>query len=463
MRPLRIPLPLKSNGWTVPEHSSLAVDSLKSHLTLDNSRLVVLSKLFEPTSRVDCDSLEVEAPTHPTHLWWWKQSAALLETLLTNAGTYTAEEKADHMRVFRDVVIPSWGPPQPSSKVTPLLTIDGSPFEPSWNFTPGKSIVRYTFEPLGDTAGTEEDPFGGLILPSMIPSLENVSTDVDLAWFKQIMDAWMVRGEEAKLARANMPLQIDRVAQSFLAFDMKGSKRNLKAYFFPVLKHFATGQSTEKLTFDLIRSLQPCGDLFAPVVAKLENYLVNICPFSCPVEMIAIDCIDPTKARIKVYARSKSVSKATLRNGVTLGGAQMNEMTMDSLKNLEKIWHLVFDERGGMMEEQDKMPQNQKTIHHGICFVFEMRAGVEHIDVKAHVPWVNYSESDMHAAANFTSMLKLLGWDEAAANYVKGVSAVARLPGQDYSKPGGISYWSYNYGGVGSYMSCYFSPKCNSS
>ncbi|KAK1979893.1 aromatic prenyltransferase [Colletotrichum cereale] len=411
------------------------------------------------TSLVNDTTAPIDPPLNPKHRWWWDRCAPLLNSLLNSAESYTPEEKADHLRVFRDVVVPSFGVPTPKAKVRPLLTYDGSTFEPSWNFTKGDDgVIRYTFEPLGDTAGSEEDPFAGQIGHSLIPILSQVSSDVDLKWYNQVVDEWFVNPEEAVAARQNMPPHIKRIPQLFLAYDMKRSKRYLKAYLFPVLKHFATGATTSDLVFGLIPKLQPFGDKLAMPARKLQKYLAA-CKEPCLVEMMAIDCIDPSKARVKVYARTLSNSKSVLADVLTLGGTQTDEATLKSVETIEKVWHLLLDEPQGMAPDQRKDSRDMKNLHKGICFAFELKQGVERIDIKAHLPWGQTARSDAQTIENFTQALKNLDLDESAEKFYKGASATAKLPGRDYTKPGGLSYVSYSYNENGPYLSSYFSPK----
>ncbi|KAH8895193.1 aromatic prenyltransferase [Thozetella sp. PMI_491] len=379
-------------------------------------------------------------PADPVHRWWWDRCAPLMVGLLQSSEAYTPEQQADHMHVFRDAVVPTFGPPTAEAGVIPLLTLDGSPFEPSWNFTNKGSVVRYTFEPLGPRAGTPSDPFAEEIVPSLIPMLERVSSDVDLRWFKQIMDQWFIQGDSSlvKAAKEALPPHVKRIPQIFVAFDMKAEKRMMKAYLFPVLKHLATGETTENLTFDMIRGLQPGGNQLKAAADKLQKYLATS-KVRCPVEMVAIDCIDPSKARVKVYARANANSKAVLRDACTLGGTQTDEMSMKGLEMAEKVWHLLLDERGGMAEDQNKAPRNSQTIHKGVCFVFELKQGVERVDIKAHIPWCQTSASDLHTIANFTNALGALGWHDSASKYAKGTMETATLQ-------------------KGAYMSSYFSP-----
>ncbi|GJC96704.1 dimethylallyl tryptophan synthase [Colletotrichum higginsianum] len=372
-------------------------------------------------------TIPIDPPLNPKHRWWWDRCAPLLNSLLTSAGSYTPEEKADHLRVFRDVVVPSFGTPTPEAKVKPLLTYDGSTFEPSWNFTEGDDgVIRYTFEPLGDDAGSEEDPFAGEIGRSMMPVLSRVSSDVDLRWYEQIVNAWFVTPDEAAAARQNMPASVQRIPQVFLAYDLKRAKRVLKAYLFPVLKHFATGAATSDLVFDLIPKLQPFGDKLAAPAAKLRKYLAG-CREPCLVEMMAIDCVDPGKARVKVYARTASNSRSVLADVFTLGGAQTDEATLRGVETAEKVWHLLLDEPEGMAPDQRKECRDTRTLHKGICFAFELRPGAERIDIKAHLPWGQTSRSDARTVDNFSQALRNLGWDESADKFYRGASATAKL------------------------------------
>ncbi|KAK1994604.1 aromatic prenyltransferase [Colletotrichum falcatum] len=408
---------------------------------------------------VNNTTIPVDPPLNPEHRWWWDRCAPLLNSLLNSAESYSSSEKADHLRVLRDVVVPSFGAPTPNAKVRPLLTSDGSALEPSWNFTKGgDDVVRYAFEPLGDTAGSEQDPFVGEIGHSLIPILSQVSSDVDMQWYKQIIKEWFVTPEEAAAARRNMPPHIERIPQLFLGYDMKRSQRHLKAYIFPVLKHFATGATTSDLVFDMIPKLQPFGDKLAAPAKKLQEYLA-CCKEPCLVEMMAIDCVDPSKARVKVYARTVSNSKSVLADVMTLGGTQTDEATLKGVEASEKVWHLLLDEPQGMALDQRKDARDMQTLHKGICFAFELKQGVERIDIKAHLPWAQTARSDAQTIENFTQALRSLGLDESAEKYHRGASATARLPGRDYTKPGGLSYVSYSYNDTGPYLSSYFSPR----
>lgn len=100
---------------------------------------------------------------------------------------------------------------------------------------------------------------------------------------------------------------------------------------------------------------------------------------------------------------------------------------MKAMENLEKIWHILLDEPEGMTEDQSKEPLNVHPLHKGICFVFEMRPGSDHIDVKVHVPYGNYHKRDLDAVRDFTAALQALRFDDGAEKYARGVIETAKL------------------------------------
>lgn len=368
----------------------------------------------------------LEPPSNPDHKWWWQRTAPLLATLLRSAGSYTPAQQTDHMRVYRDAVVPTYGPPTSQAGVQPLLTMDGSPFEPSWNFQNDGTVIRYSFEPLLPN-DDPTNPFPGDKIATLLPLLRYVAPGADTRWFEQVWDQWFVSDrEEVAKAKAALPPHKARVPQIFLAYDMKAGDRVMKVYLFPILKHLATGLSTEELTWKAIRNLKPGGERFDKPVAKLSKFLASY-KERMPVEMIAIDCIDPAKARIKVYARTKTNSKATIRDVCTLGGEQRDESTMTGVEHLVKIWHLLMDEPSGLQEEQSKPPRYPQDHHLGICFVFELRPDQDRVEVKAHLPWAQTNSKDIRTIANFTEALESLGYNEHAARYARGALATANL------------------------------------
>ncbi|OLN97231.1 7-dimethylallyltryptophan synthase 4 [Colletotrichum chlorophyti] len=390
--------------------------------------------------------------------FWAVRCAETLDALMRASGSYTPAQRVAHLQLLSEVIIPSLGPHPASAPTKPLLTADHSPFEPSWNITDsGSSSIRFSFEPLGRNGGSASDPFAQKIVSAILPAMRMVSHGADTRWFEQFMSALFLSEAESKVALSRLP-KGTRVPTSFLAFDLDGDKAVFKAYFFPVLKHIATGDSTENITFNTIRSLSPGGEDLVTSANVTEEYFKNA-PFSIPVEMIALDCIDPAAgARAKLYARTQSNAFNVVRHVVTLGGHIKDETTLEGLEALRGIWHLLHNEAEPHGDDFEKQPKVTDTIHKGVCYGFELKPGAKWPEVKAYVPLWQYADSDMVVASNLAKAFRSRGWP-IAERYADAMPEC--FPRSDLSKTTGThTYISFAFSKKkGAYLTIYYSIR----
>ncbi|KAK1573791.1 aromatic prenyltransferase [Colletotrichum navitas] len=394
----------------------------------------------------------------PDQDFWAVRCAESLDGLMQAAGSYTPAQRAAHLQFLSEIIVPAMGPHPSAAPAKPLLTADGSPFEPSWNITDsGSSFIRFTFEPMGRHGGSASDPFAQKILPAILPALRMVSHGADTRWFEQLMSALFLTESETRAALARLP-EGTRAPTSFLAFDLDGDKTVFRAYFSPILKHVATGDSTESLTFNAIRSLSPGGPDLAPSANATEEYFKNA-SFPIPVEMIALDCIDPAAgARAKLYARTRSNAFSVVRDVVTLGGQISDETTLEGLRGLRSIWHLLHNEPEPYRDDFDKQPKMENTIHKGVCYGFELKPGAEWPEVTVYVPLWQYADSDAVIASNLADVFRLRGWPVAE----KYEETICRsFPRSKLEKTTGThSYISFAFSEKnGAYMTMYYSIR----
>ncbi|KZL78917.1 aromatic prenyltransferase [Colletotrichum incanum] len=394
----------------------------------------------------------------PDQDFWTVRCAETLDGLMQAAGSYTPAQRAVHLQLLSEIIVPAMGPHPSAAPTRSLLTADGSPFEPSWNITDsGSSSIRFSFEPMGRHGGSASDPFAQKIIPAILPALRMVSHGVDTRWFEQFMSALFLTESETKAALARLP-KSTRAPTSFLAFDLDGAKAVFKAYFFPILKHIATGEPAENITFNAIRSLSPGGVDLTPSANATEEYFKNA-PFSIPVEMIALDCIDPAAgARAKLYARTRSNAFAVVRDVMTLGGQINDETTLEGLEVLRSIWHLLHNEAEPYGDDFDKQPKLVNTLHKGICYGFELKPGAKWPEVKAYVPLWQYADSDATISSNLAKAFRSRGWPVAE----KYEDAMHRcFPRSDLRKTVGThSYISFAFNkNKGAYLTIYYSIR----
>ena len=81
-----------------------------------------------------------------------------------------------------------------------------------------------------------------------------------------------------------------------------------------------------------------------PSLAVLEEYLSSGAPIDYTnVEMLAIDCVDPKRARAKIYINSYNNSFNKIKEIYTMGGRIKDKAILDSLEPLRDLWRLMFD------------------------------------------------------------------------------------------------------------------------
>lgn len=72
----------------------------------------------------------LELPSDLECNWWCLCCGPLLAALLHELGAYSPDQLLDHLRAFCDLVVPTFGPRTSKASIQPLLSPDGSPFEP---------------------------------------------------------------------------------------------------------------------------------------------------------------------------------------------------------------------------------------------------------------------------------------------------------------------------------------------
>lgn len=400
--------------------------------------------------------------------FWWQICKPALAGLMNHAGTYTPQDKDSNLQFFRQQIAP-WIGPRPRSQLgqdaSPLDV--ASPVEMSINFTStGKPIVRYQFEPLGATAGphtTSEDPFGKARVMKLLGDMESLP-GVDLRWVHQFLQA-MTPSDPEEVAVVNkaisdgrLPFPLDHHITINLAFDLSGSKTNVKAYFFPLAKHFSTGKTTMAVTFDTIRALEPHGAELAPSVNQLERYWPT-CPDKMDVTMVGTDAADPSKSRIKLYAYINSLNSwNVVKHICTLGGVAVDKERLQGLEILHSVWPLLMDEDEGRedLDDYNKPLRLSISFLGSLLFSFEFRPGYEFPDVKTYVPQWQYGPSDRKIAQNLVAIFRRLGWEKAAATYIDKLQET--FPGADLDGPASLhSNVSFSYSPkTGGYMSVYY-------
>ncbi|RDA95614.1 hypothetical protein CP533_1095 [Ophiocordyceps camponoti-saundersi (nom. inval.)] len=353
--------------------------------------------------------------------YWERNLAPVLSSLMKSAGTYSADEQEAQLRLLTEHVLPRLGPRLSAAHTTSFLTQSDSPLQPQMNFRPGKSTVRYCWEPLGTQGGSESDPFA---IDAAREALQHISSAFQLCtkWSDTLLSALAPTAEEVRKVQEMLPKWLaslgppsditppKRFPFSMIGMDMKGSGVGIKAYFNPKIKEFATETPATDLAWDALRKLKP--SLEPDAIDTVAEFLAKR-PVPCAVELIGIDWVEEaamSDARVKIYVHCRNNSFNTVRDYITLGGLIQEETTINGLKQLSKIWHLLLQEPEGIAsEDYDKPLTDISAMYQKLYFSFELRPGKKLPEVKTYLPTWHYVRSDEETVKNYEEVFRLCG------------------------------------------------------
>jgi DMATS type aromatic prenyltransferase len=352
-------------------------------------------------------------------LWWSNACQPMVDSLLQHSGTYSWEARQAHLRFLDEAIIPNLGPsPSTTRKCTSLLTGDGTPFRPSWNFSGnGTATLRLGYDPIGPENGTDSDPFGQNFLRQSVSAFSAAAEPAaDMTWYEEIMDAMYLTPEEEAELHARWPRDTPRPPHHFLAYGCKGMKRDFKPYFHPFLKVQATGKSSAEIIYDGIRSVTTLKEELAPAIAKVKQYTDDRNDVFVP-HMIGVDCVEPSKARLKIYGLAPTNAFNLMEDVMTLGGRLNDAETMRGVQMFRDIYPLLMNETGPLDTARSKEPRNQATAHKGTIHSFEMKPGRELPEPKVYLPIWQFAKTEGENTKAMQAVFRHFGWNDTANQY----------------------------------------------
>ncbi|RYP12614.1 hypothetical protein DL767_011149 [Monosporascus sp. MG133] len=272
---------------------------------------------------------------------WWHSTAPMFAEMLQTAN-YDIHAQYKHLLVYKEHVVPFLGvyPRNDRDRWRSILTRYGTPFELSLNCS--DSVVRYTFEPINATTGTEIDPFNTHAIWESLQELMSIQPAIDLEYFCHFKRDLTLDAQESIFLHENSLAGGEIMTQNKLALDLKGDQFVVKAYIYPTLKAIATGKSVQELMFDSVRKLAKERASVAPSLAMLEEYVESRGPDStaCP-RLLSCDLVDSSRSRIKIYISEQVVSLSAMQDLWTLGGRRKDPSTLAGLDMIQELWDLL--------------------------------------------------------------------------------------------------------------------------
>ena len=354
--------------------------------------------------------------------FWWSTAAYLLAVLLDQAG-YSNESQYRNPLFFANFIVPELGLP-PSSSPTPssnwrsFMIDDGTPVEFSWDWgwrgEGQSSIVRFSIEPIGREAGSQTDPLNAYAGISLISRLAQSLPDITLEWFNHFSDRFLTF-KCHKNSDSSTTIREGHQSQLFVAFDLHAECILVKVYFFPAFKSVQLGISKLDVVAQSIDHLNARKGLQLGAFDLLKHYIKHSPHRKLDVEMLAFDCIPPTRSRLKIYVRSPHTSFDFVQDVMTLGDKRRQVQMSSSLEKLHELWDLVTgDGRPKSASEELKQIAHRTA---GILYNFEIKHGKREPVPKVYIPVRHYGKNDLSVLRGLRSWLQKRCLDWAGGNY----------------------------------------------
>lgn len=358
---------------------------------------------------------------------WWQLTGPHLATMLLEAG-YTIHEQCEAMIFHYYVVVPRLGPYGKPKWKSPL-GLDGSPIEYSWkwNSKSGAPDVRYTLEPLGDFSGTTIDPFNQDATRELLNQLALKMPSFDLALFNHFLSYFYDIDRSKYIGAGGQP-----TATLCLAFELLKKGLMVKAYF---VKPQRFGQEGPILDLDFwadgVKGVAPKNECADTVFNFLKT---NPTASRCRPAGLAIDCVIPSKSRVKFYLQTPNTSFDSVREIMTMGGIiQGLDQQLEDLNELIKLLvgldnnYLSSQELqvkpmyiGDDMKHFEDMPE----LLSGYIYYFDIAPGMSIPDIKFYIPIRYYGKDDLQIADGLTRWMNAHGRGKYTKNYMRVLNSI---------------------------------------
>ncbi|GKT42565.1 4-O-dimethylallyl-L-tyrosine synthase [Colletotrichum spaethianum] len=286
--------------------------------------------------------------------FWWDKTGRMFSKLLKYAG-YSASEQYRELNFYSLFVAPELGPsPDCHGNVRRWRspgTPDSTPIDFSWEWGhDNRAVIRYSFEPIGLHAGTDLDPLNRHATNDWIFKLQQqkMVPGLDLEWYNHFTKQILPHGSRTKTVDRFIEETTPK-AGTVVALDIEKSGPVMKIYIYPGLKAEELGITNLELVEQSIRSL-PTEQFQSLNAEPLLDFLKEgTKKYDFETGILAIDCLAPQDARIKVYIRAKHTTFDYMMDCITLGGRL--DMSGEAIDDLKDFWRTFLADAPDILPE----------------------------------------------------------------------------------------------------------------
>lgn len=348
--------------------------------------------------------------------FWWDRTGRMFAKLIQRAG-YSAAEQYRELIFYALFVAPELGKaPDGEGNVRGWRspgTPDSTPIDFSWEWGAGDSAtVRYSFECIGPHAGTDLDPLNALATDAWIHRLrdQGMVPGLDLEWYRHFTRAVLPSRDMQRTKTSEAFIEeTTPKAGVVVALDLEKTGPVMKMYIYPGLKALELGMTNLQLVQHAIRSL-PADQYRSLGCEPLLEYLdEGTARWGFETGILSIDCLEPTRARVKVYVRAKHTSLEYMMDCLTLGGRLDMAGNEDALEDLADFWQAF------LANAPDRLPDDAPG-RASPGFYYTLGAG-KPISPKVYVSPTYFCQNDTDVMARLRNYFSTRRTDRQMDNY----------------------------------------------
>ncbi|EFQ32734.1 aromatic prenyltransferase [Colletotrichum graminicola] len=351
--------------------------------------------------------------------FWWDKTGMMFSKLLKYAG-YSTSEQYRELNFYSLFVAPELGPsPDSQGNVRRWKspgTPDSTPIDFSWEWgCDNRAVIRYSFEPIGLHAGTDLDPLNQYATNDWIFKLQqqNMVPGLDLDWYNHFTDQILPRGNRTKTVDRFIEETTPK-AGTVVALDIEKSGPVMKIYIYPGLKAEELGITNLELVEQSIRNL-PAEQFQSLSAEPLFEFLrEGTKKYDFETGILAIDCLAPKDARIKVYVRAKHTTFNYMMDCITLGGRL--DMSGEAIDDLKDFW------RTFLADAPDILPADAPG-RASPGFYYTLGNGRE-ISPKVYISPNYFSKNDVDVLARLRQFFSSRRTDSMMDNYEQALKDI---------------------------------------
>lgn len=190
-----------------------------------------------------------------------------------------------------------------------------------------------------------------------------------------------------------------------------------KGYFWPQLRSRLTGVSTTDLISNCVERLG-LAEQWKPIARFINTPTGS----STSPEFVAVDTVEPSRNRLKVYSRCSATNLSGVVSAMTLGNqpALVNHPGVQhAIANVTHLWRLMFG--------QDAVDNDVSQISHhsiytkGVVIYYDLTPGRAIPLPKVYIPVRHYAKNDAHVCEVMSQYYREIGFINSGSTYQETV------------------------------------------